>query len=134
MMTGVNMVHVACHGGACAHRPFGRTSAGHVRQHSILRPAHQGWEAAATRSNSSRPSELLPKLPTVADFVPGFRCVYPGLINFPSIDRAGRQCLVSALHRMTLQGDETGFQLMIVTWAPSMLLVITRLFLPRSRA
>ena len=73
MLTGIEMLHVPYRGGAPALTDLlSRTSPGDVRQHSDLCRARQVGQAARSRCHQHERSEVLPDLPTVADFLPGY--------------------------------------------------------------
>jgi len=72
MMTGVRMVHVPYRGGrARADRSHRWTGAGDLLLRHVDRRIHQGEKVRALAVTSTARSEVLPDVPTVADFVPG---------------------------------------------------------------
>ena len=72
-MTGIDMVHVPYRGGAGADRPARRPGAGDVRHHAGIDPAHQGGQAArAGGDHGDARWTLLPDVPTVGEFLPGY--------------------------------------------------------------
>ena len=103
MMAGVDMVHVPYRGVAAgAHRPARRTGASHGRLLGRVDRVHQGRQAARTGSDR-RPtrSDVLPDIPTVGDFVPGYEASGWFGVGAPR-NTPGRD------HRQAQQRDQRG--------------------------
>ena len=81
-MAGVDLVHVPYHGSTPALVDLmARAGAGDVRRHAVVAAANQGRRAAAARASPRRERlDVLPGVPPMAEFLPGYEAF--GWIGF----------------------------------------------------